>query len=221
LNWHCYPGWPDEAYYQTWIRRVLEYQHHRNLNRPIWITEIGTARTRDISEDEIAARLVAFHVTNMQAWAGKPPNQIDKTFYFQLVESHGYGDPLQSVWALVVDYANPNREPTRLASFNAYQTMTHLLAKANWISRKESAGLIVHELNSDNSELPFIQVAWALKAKEPPDQVKVHHSGRIRILDLYGKPITTKEVDASTVILAVPRRPLYFLCGKPCEFFLP
>lgn len=214
LNWHCYPGWPDEIYYRDWVDLVLRYQRKLGLHKPIWLTEIGTPRKPGISEDEIAARMVAYYVSNMQTWPGKPPNRIDKTFYFQFCESHGFGVP--QMWAMIVDYKDPNTLPDKLPVFHAFRTLTKQLGGATWCSREETAGLIVHNFASSDSTFPSIQVIWA-DPESGQALVYLRSTGQARVLTMYGKRIAEGSKRFSRP-LQIPRRPFYVISTQPCIF---
>ena len=218
LNWHCYPGWPDDFYYRMWVDRVLAYQRERGMRRPIWLTEVGTMRSKGSSEDEIAARLVALFVANMQAWPGAEPNRIEKTFYFQFCEGHGFGDPLKSQWAIIVDHPDPAREPDKLAPFHSLQTAVRMLEGATWTDRAEERGVVAHTFDRPGQSPPVLTVVWAGPKDAKGVEVAVEHEGPLTVLDMYGKPVPVDAAGGHVVRLAVPRRPTYVLSTRPVTF---
>lgn len=217
LNWHCYPNMPDGFYFQQWIDRVLSYQRQRNLDKPIWLTENGYARghVKDRTEDQIASTIVAHMVASKQTYPGASPNRIAKLFTFQLIEGHGYGKPQQ--WAMVVDHANPDEEPTRLPVFNAYKFAVSQLRNATWTSKEKKKTHTIHRFKSKDINWPNMQVIWGKAAKDQASkltsEMRIICSGEMKIVDLYGKDIPSQS--SSRYRLKIDQ-PYYIYSSRRC-----
>lgn len=214
LNWHVYPGMPDEPYYQSWINRVMSYQRERGLCRPVWLTEMGYAREANRSEDEIAAVIVANMVANLQVWPGEKPNRIDKTFLFQLIEGHGFGKPQK--WAMVVDYNNPDRMPKQLPVFKAYKNTVRVLSNAEWRKRSCSAGLVIYHFSSNDKNMPYIYVVWS-EINKKKSCARIISKGNIKLTDMYGRVLYNGSSE-SMELYEFSRKPVFVFGELACDF---
>ncbi|EIP97416.1 beta-1,4-xylanase [Opitutaceae bacterium TAV1] len=225
LNWHCYPGMPDEPYYQNWLATVFDYQRRHALNKPVWLTEIGSMRRglpggkiNLAEEDKIAAITVAHLAANLQTFPGATPNRIDKLFWFQLIEGHGYGKPQQ--WAMVVDKSVTQTPPDRLPAFDAYAHAVRLLEGVRWLETATHDGLVRHHfrLPPSSSGWTDLYVIWASHPVRDEISTTIKTTAPVELRDTYGKPLLPNRIKRiqENVTLTIDHGVYFLLAPSPC-----
>jgi hypothetical protein len=227
LNWHCYPGMPDDPYYQNWLTAVFDYQRRNAVNKPIWLTEIGSMRRSlpggkvdPVEEDKIAAVTVAHLVANLRTFPGAAPDRIDKIFWFQLIEGHGYGKP--QPWAMVIDKTDPQTPPDRLPVFKAYAHAVRLLDGAQWLDTEKKEGVVWHHFRvkpaktAENTGDGWtdLYVIWAAYPWRNDISLEPEAS-RLELRDMYGNRLPASSPGVTPLLV---KRDVYFILSVgPCE----
>lgn len=214
LNWHCYPGMPNERYYHDWLAKVFGYLHERGLDKPVWLTEIGFSRRPNSDPDDyrLSCYLVAHLAANKQVLPGRSPNKIEKIFPFQLVEGHGYGTVQQ--WAMVVDYPTPSEPPKRLPVFNAFAHAVRLLDQVKWLGSEDQGNIFIHRFQfAEKGRWTDLNVVWSGPNAPDTQSVRLVGGSDIEIRDVFGEAVPS----SSDRQLQIGSGVYFILSAGPCQ----